>query len=582
MLSGQQAARDEVGSKKLTIANISFFSVLIFVASCSGVLLYYFGRVITGPFIFGDESTYFSFARNIFQGEDISSFTQYGPLYPAIIAQIFHFGNVVKTYQLIRIFNIIVFISAVIPGYLIAKELLINKYFKKLLPLCLIIAPFSAFVYLIWAEPLYYAILYWTCFLFCLHIKKPTLLNSLLLGVLLSLLYYTKPPSGLVVQIAAFITLTIYIFSEEHRMRKARILSMLALLTSFTLDLPWMIHYIRLGLSIVGYSGLSGLTDRITHQGYFPISFDILRSIFHQFSYFFVGTWGLIGVLMTILFTRWQRLNLLERYVVLLVVICTLGLIALSAVGMSSIQGVNYRMVQGRYFSPLLPLIIILTLHILFQTYSEKAYEPKLLYIIVSITILIAIIASPLYTLNPVAFTSMPELSSIIYINDGGHIVWRGSVVRPALLLRTCVAIVFGLFAFFMIRFNKSSNTPFVATAIIFIGALFSVYSENHNLIAIAEGQSPINNLYIYLIQHHLNASRIAFDKELQLSNILFLTPFWTNQDASYQKKSEIQRTTNKSILYFVSRDNIPLYKLNTFGGYNLYRIENKANSFKN
>ena len=48
-----------------------------------------YSRTIAGPFIFGDESTYFQLARNLAAGGGFSGHTQYGPLYPALISAFF-------------------------------------------------------------------------------------------------------------------------------------------------------------------------------------------------------------------------------------------------------------------------------------------------------------------------------------------------------------------------------------------------------------------------------------------------------------------------------------------------------------
>src|SRR5665213_1942358 len=137
-----------------------------------------------------------------------------------------------------------------------------------------------------------------------------------------------------------------------------QILPLIAMITCILLTLPWVLHYLHVGVSIVGYPvATNSLASRIAHEGYVPIMMDLFRSLFYQFSYFIIGTWCLIGVCFFLFWSEWKTLSKEEYTVTLFILFCCLGLIALSAFGMSSLN-LDYKMPQGRYFIVLLLIII--------------------------------------------------------------------------------------------------------------------------------------------------------------------------------------------------------------------------------
>ncbi len=548
--------------------------------SISAILFAYFllthGHPITGPYIFGDELTYFSFARSIYQGKSLSPFTQYGPLYPLLISNLLYFGTVAKTYKMIRILNIVFFVSTIIPAYFLAKELFSHFWLRILLPLTVLLTPFSGFVYLVWAEPLYISLFYWSCLFLCLHVKKSTLINSLLLGITLASLYFTKPAAGLAVQIAGLLTLSYHcITSLNEKNWKNSILAIIAIITCFALDFPWMLHYHHMGLSIVGYpTATADLNWRIIHEGYLSIATGILLSFFYQFSYVFVGSWGIIGICTALLIVEWKSLNNITRDIILFAILCAFGLMALSALGMSSYKILNYKMPNGRYFSVILPLIISIGMYLIFKTSLNKIVHNKLLISSIVLTTLIAYIATPLYSRSPLAFTSMPEISPIIYLTDHGLVNWRPQMEMPSLLLRLLVPAILGAFVLAIYLLRNRSHTAKIAILIVLVGAAFSTFAEQHYMYMIATSQSPYNKVFIYFERNHIDISTVVFDKKQEQSNAPFLTPFWTNTQPNFADAAEILKNGNHvSAKYFVSTDKFPLTIQYDSDPYRIYQI---------
>lgn len=549
---------------------------LILLAISWGIYIYQSGLVITGPFIFGDESTYFCFARSIHQGKNITTYTQYGPLYPAFISLFFYVENIFKTYQWIRILNIGLFLSACIPTYYAAKLLFTNNWLRALLPLCILFTPFSGLVHLIWAEPAYIALFYWTFFLFILFIKEPTLIKSILLSLFLSSLYYTKPGAGLIIQIAAFLTLIIYsAINWRTHSNKIKILNGLTILICLAFNFPWMLHYSHVGVSIIGYPiATEGLAKILAQTGYIATALKILHSAFYQFSYCAIGSWGMLGVSIALFFIRWKQLNSVECTITLFILLSIFGLIALCALGVSSIDGVDYRLPNGRYFTLLLPLITVFTLHLLFKTNSEKTNTTKFLLIAICISTLVTIIATPLYVRSPIAFNSMPDLSPLIYLSDQGHIVWRPTIEKPSPSLKLHVALFFGIFALCMALLRKWRYAPLLAAIIIFSGSVFSAWTEQFYICI--EGEANFHDIYRYFDKNHIPSSEIAFDEKFASGNVQFLTPFWMDNKSNYLKIENLTKKTQQNrIKYFVTDSALPLNKMFSVKPYFIYKLSN-------
>jgi len=335
------------------------------------------------------------------------------------------------------------------------------------------------------------------------------------------------------------------------------------------------LYYHHFKVSIVGYpDATASLAWRIAHDGYYLIMKDMVRSFFYQFSYVFIGSWGMIGVGTFFLAQYWQRLTPMVRYTTFFIMLSSLGLIALCAIGMASYTILDYRMPQGRYFSLLFPLIVTLSLYLLFQVKLQKKQDMRLLLIVIFATTLIAIIATPLYVRSPVAFTSMPELSPIIHLSDGGRIVWRATIEEPAFLLRMSVALFFGIFALFIVALRHHRYIFLLAACIISVGSVFSSFTENDYTSTIGESQSSLNDLYIYLWKKNINIEQVRFDKKLEVGNAQFLTPFWLNEVTKYSSVAEILKPSKQAaISYFISEKELALSKLHTFDHYVLYKV---------
>lgn len=524
----------------------SIYLGLLILVLCSLVYFYDY-TIITGP-ISWDEFLYLRFTRALAQGSSLAPYTQYGPLYPAIIAPFFLFKSLISTYQAIKIANIFLFLSSIIPTYLLAHELFTHEALKKLLPFLAIVTPLSGAVHMIWAEPLYVPLFYWVCFLFYCHIQSPNKTNSIWLGIFLSALYYAKPPSGLIMQIAGSLVLFLFFIQQKQK------LTLFTLFFTWLLDLPWMLHYINLHCSIVGYPAATiGLASHIAELGGFTFFWQLIYSFFAQFSYIFISTWGLIGILVAIAIKNWRCMKDTEIYLTLFLFLSLTGLIALSAIGVCSMPETNYHMVQGRYFIVLSPLIIALTLHLKNANLGHnhrphiKQHKPLFL-IIIFLSTLITLLASPLYTFHWIAFNSMPDISPIVFIQDHGHFQYHPLSIAPPFFLRIIIPLFFGLLALY-VAFAKKI---YLAILIIGAGSLFSTYTTHTEMLQYSSRYTAENNLDRFLLSHHFNISHIALDAKIPRINQP-PSDFWFNGQLAPTLTEKIIH--NPQIIYFITTE---------------------------
>jgi len=309
-------------------------SLTILFGFVCGYGAYWYGASITGPFIFGDECEYLLYGHDLFAGADLSKHTQYGILYPIFVAIFFHFGDVTSVYGELRAFNILVFISSVVPAFLFARALFPYKpVYWFLFSAFVVTTSFGAYVDVIWAEPLYFALFQYLILSLFLFYQRPRLVTGCIAGVLLGLLFNAKPGAGIIVQLAAFISLIALWGTETKRPARSTLLGpMLAMVVaSGVLTVPCIVRNLSLGVGVIGYQGVTqDLKTLIAEVGGFEVATKTFLRSFYQLSYLFVATWGLLGVLVVVPFWRWKACPATLRGLTVFLVTSVIGLIALA------------------------------------------------------------------------------------------------------------------------------------------------------------------------------------------------------------------------------------------------------------
>jgi len=545
------------------------------VVTLFGYAMHKNGLPITGPFIFSDELEYFSYARDLFAGGDLSNHTQYGLLYPALGSLFFRLGDVESVYHALRLLNIAIHISSAIPAFLLVRTLFPKSIMLFLFPVFVATAPFSGFVYLIWAEPLYYTLFLWTAFALLCFYRKPGITIGSVGGVLLALLFHAKPGAGIVVQFAAFLSFIVLVGVTPSASRSRLITPMLALgISCVTLTLPWMARNLSLGVGIIGYASYSSqLASLITEFGYVHWAKEVALSLFYQLSYVFIGTWGLLGVLMALPVMRWRTIAKENITLIVFAVLCIVGLICLSALGMSGYRGLGYWMPNGRYLSVVVPLSVLLSLGLLdrIPNVSEKVW----LTLITATLVIVTALATPLSVVAPYSFVNNTELALPIQIIDKAAVVWRGRYY-PSTYERVIFSVIYGATGLVLIWVSRWRNVFVFFVTVIFVGSFAASLAEHRYVKIIGETQAGLNDAIKFFHRQPVVEKSVAFDRDLKSGNVEYITRFWTASDKlRYLDQKEVVDSTVNSpgLNFFVTYKNMPFQVTFSSNGLFVYRV---------
>jgi hypothetical protein len=540
--------------------------------------MYRNGGSITGPFIFGDELEYFSYGRDLFLRADLSQHTQYGPLYPTIVALLFHLGTAESVYLTLRVFNIVVLASSAVPAYLLARAILPNDMpIRITFSLFAATTPFTGFGYLIWADPLYYALFLWVVhFLYCFY-REPGLASGIVSGLLLALLFHAKSGAGVVVEVAAFVSVLALLALSPRGSRRRGLWPILALLLSCAaLTIPGIIRNLSLGVGPIGYSMASAeLARRIGELGRVQITKEIFSSAFYQLSYLFVGTWGLLGVLAVMPTSRWNSLPLELRVILIFVTTCMAGLIAMSAVGMNAFRGLGYWMPNGRYLGVLFPVTILIALRLLTEDAIPKRLEKQSLALVATVLGVSAALATPLHVVAPYSFVNNPDLALVTWLIDKGSVAWRGRY-EPTLFQCIAFASLFGTLGVAWAFASKWRGAVLFLGALVLVANIIVSVAEHRYVRILGETQAALNQNIRFLSRQRADLEDdVIFDRKLEDGNVLDIARFWS------PRVTNVHRLTAEQVLerswettaprFFVSREDLALPKVFGSNGMSVY-----------
>lgn len=555
------------------LAGLATLVVVLF-----GYAMYKNGLPITGPFIFSDELEYFSYARDLFAGANLASHTQYGLLYPTLGSLFFRLGDVESAYHALRLLNIALLVSGAIPAFLLVRMLFPKSIMLFLFPVFVVTAPFSGFVYLIQAEPLYYPLFLWTAFSLLCFYREPGITAGSIGGVLLALLFHAKPGAGIIVQIAALLSLMALVAVTPSGSRSRLITPMLALgISCVTLTLPWMARNLSLGVGLIGYAGISSqLASLITEFGYVHLAKEVALSVFYQLSYVFIGTWGLLGVLMAFPVMRWRTIAKENITLIVFAVLCIVGLICLSALGMSGTFGLGYWMPNGKYLSVVVPLSVLLSLGLLDRILSDS--EKFCLILITTMLAIVTTLATPLGLVAPLSFVNNTELALPIWIIDKTQVIWRGRY-DPSTCERIVYAVVYGATGLLLIVVSKWRNIFYFCITVVFAGSFVASLVEHRYVEIIGETQAGLNDAIKFLYRQPVVEKGIAFDRDLKNSNVEYIARFWTasNKLRYLDQKEAVDNAGNVPELnFFITYKNMPFPVTFSSSGLFVYRVNVK------
>ncbi len=558
-----------------------FAAGAILFASIFGGAMYLYAAPITGPFIFGDEPEYFLFGHDLSTGTNLSSHAQYGIFYPFIEAIFFHFGDAGSVYQWLRAFNVVVFASSIVPVFLLARALFPrDRILWFLLSVFAATTSFSAYTDLIWAEPLYFMLFQWLVFSLFVFYQRPQIATACIVGTLLALLFHAKPGAGLVVDVAAVISLAMMFNDGARRPYRWTVLAAILTLVCVCgmLTIPWIVRNLSIGAGVIGYQGpAQNLKTLIAEIGAFEVVKRTFLSVFYQLSYFFVATWGLLGVLAVTPLLRWKALPTNVRMLAVFLAACSAGLIALVALGSNADPGgQEYWMPFGRYFSMLCPTIVILSIGLLRSNLSVERREKRYLIAVTAILAVMTACATPLLAIVPRSIVNASDLALAMAVVDKGHVIWR-HVYEPALFERVAFAALFAFFGLIGILTAQRRNFFYGFVVLMLLASLIDSLAELRYMRMLGASQSATNDAIRFLREQGVDFEHaVAIDRSLEESPIGFFVAFWNTSrfPLRYVPAEEFDHTRDGDLKYFLSPKVLALPIEFNAPGIHVYRLK--------
>lgn len=522
-------------------------------------------------------------ARNIHSGRGLSGSVQFGPLYPLFIAPLFNLGDLERVYYAIRWANVLAFASIALPVYLLGRELLPASLARIAIPVTVILMPFGAYAYVVWAEPVYYAVFAWVVYLYYLYATRPQAGTSALCGVALGLLFLLKPV-GVVFQIAAIIAPSIVRSVSERKPRVEVDRNLLWLVAgALLLTLPWMLRNVLLeGVGLLGYPDAHWrLQNRMDTDGLQVVTVESGISVLYQLAHFASFSFGGLAALTAILAVRWRDVPRAMRIVIVFLLLAVCGVVTISAVHMTAYRMHLYP--NGRYFSAFFPFFLLFAIGLLHQ--GPPLTLPWKLFAAVSCAFAaIVATASPLFVLSPHSVVNNAELSFVTFLVDEGRVIWRNTY-EPEPWARLAFAAGTTAVGVGMVYLVATRRTLVAFLAGLFILNVGMSVAEYKLVKIIGKSQVPMNSAVAYMARQEKLGYRSAFDAELEKGNSPFIYEFWAGSGtpARYLDAGELidgreppRETGNAEqgdSLLFLSAKSLPLEVAFSSGYFHVYRV---------
>ncbi len=549
------------------IRNIIFFILGI---SITSLIIYLRAKDIKGPSVFGDEAAYFNLARIIHNEWNYGGHIQYNPLYSLLISFFFNISDVLKVYELAKIFNTIVFSSILIPIFYISKLFLSDTKKCIFLSAVTVLLPFGAMTAIIWADSLFYSLYIWCIYSYFLFIKTKKIHRGILLGVLLGLLFLTKQ-SGFILSLATLPALAYeYYISKD---RKSDLLKILSVFISLILVIgPWIVRNILTpGGGLMGYKSATE-----TFSSYFftlVFSLGFFKNFLYQISYLAISSFFLFFVMFIYFVIHIRQVELQYRSFIILILMHILGLsFLISLFQMSYKIAFNTPVMEyftlGRYLAPIIPFIIIIGLkQFLLLNFTKKRQWTIILLISLCISFNIAIF-SPLESVTAHGIINSADTSYMLDIIGLNRLF---QIHYPATLLE---ASLFSLAALLMFLIAIIVKTKLKFKQVFYLFLLFGIFvgwRAADYVSLYSAHQKHLNNIYRYVLKNKIPSKKFIVDNALlepQWNTYNWMNIFWYGNNVH-------KITPEENDFYFTTYQKIlPNQLVAEYGDYKIYYIK--------
>jgi hypothetical protein len=399
-------------------------------------------------------------------------------------------------------------------------------------------------------------------------------------GILLALLFHTKPGAGIVVDFAAVASLVTLFSSETRRPYRRTVLGAILtmVLVCGVLTIPWIVRNLSIGAGVIGYQSTAHhLKALIAEIGAVAVVKRTFLSAFYQLSYVFVATWGLLGVLAVTPLLRWKALPTNVRLLAVFLAACCAGLIALVSLGSNADPGgQEYWMPFGRYLSVVCPTIVILALSLLrFNSIIEQR-EKRYLIAVTAILAIVTAWATPLMAIVPRSIVNASDLGLAMAVINKGRVIW-GHGYEATIFEGVAFAAVFACYGLIGILAAKRRNAFYGFVGLMFLASLTVSLAEHRYMRLLGSSQSPTNDAIRFLREQGIDFARaVGIDRSLEESPMGFFVAFWNTSrfPLRYVPAEEVEHIHDGDLKYFVSPKVLALPVAFTAPGIHVYRLK--------
>lgn len=520
------------------------------------IFLLYFQHRIIGPAIALDEMDYFNMGRDLHESGNFSG-SQYAILYPFTISFAFFADKLTKTYDIIKLLNILLMASSIVPSYLISKKMISNRIICYILAFVVSMLPWSATALLIVAEPLFYPLSLWGSLFFFEFIDKKRSKDIVKLAILCGLLYLTKQ-GGLVFIVAVEITL---IFDYFNNNKKNIIMYLVSIIANIVPSLLMMLFNKLRGQAAMGYAGE---TSRYMLALHHPLM--VLKMIIYQFSDVMLMSYFIFFIIFFISILNIKKETKENQSKYIMIALWTSGIILLSALHRAPVNGElleSNPLTFSRYTCVVIPLILIVaTKQIMEHTIRLKwAIIGSVIGAICCIAF--SPVSSAVYSYGFINSFGLSYMSDFVYGLNRIH--WSKETVS---IFYTVFLVLFFLSISIFIL-NKNIHIKSIGLSLFAIFSIWTGVEATRFAYKVCVNQNTINAVYRYLVDFDIQSDEFIFDEEVLEGNhsITYYNYMWYGElDINDDENTAQYLITKQEYLYELV--------FSTSDGYMIYKVE--------
>jgi hypothetical protein len=485
------------------------------------LILFNVTLLIQGPFIFNDEAEYHWLSSEIYHFGRLYSH-QYGPLYPLLISPTFFFEDSQIHFYLVKLINILVYSSGVFPLYLLSRKILASNSWAILIALVGILGPISAYSHLVWADPLYYTLIFWSYFYFIKYLESRTIRDIFYSGIFIGFGFLAKQAAILLPIAYCFYFIYEKIAKRQKLDNKAILFLAFGLMVVIS---GWIIRNAVVGESVVGYSSMFSLLLSEVKQNPIGITMEFIRGLSYSIGYWVFVYLGCCFLLLQVIANQnkfqiddkkaYLVVSLAIVVVIHLLILMTLSQVFLVAYGKMAAA-------NGRYVDVVYPLALIV---IAWMVVQERRESKSFLVITALICFIWLLFFSPLNQVEAYGAVNNSGTSILNLIFWPGQFLW--SIPEATLNQRLIIAgVVTSIFILILILHKFSIWLILSSILILGLGAQIQVKS-------LGETANPMASIFLEIDKRNIPNDSLVFDTELGEVIMTFHAKFWHPVDFS-------------------------------------------------